>query len=499
MRRGLVLFTLLAFPATAQAASASGVAAFPPTLESYGDGGVASLWAVLSGRVQAEPFNLVATIIFLLAIVHTFLAPKILGLSHRLQRDFDARLHEIHGPDAKEKIPSRQRQSIPAAMLHFLGEVEVVFGIWVVPLALAFVFAKGADVARAYFNHGVSFTEPLFVVVIMTVAASRPIVQAAVRALGLIAGESPARWWGVLLTLGPLLGSFITEPAAMTICALLLGREFYRLGPSRCFMYATIGLLFVNISVGGALTNFAAPPVLLVADKWNWSTPFMLENFGLRALAGIVIGNVVYFLVFRGEFARLARQRRDLPPDESTLEEPVPAWITAIHFTFLLWTVLVAHEPALFIGGFLFFLGFSLATTAYQDELDLRAPMLVGFFLAGLVIHGGLQGWWIEPVLGRLTQYPLMLGATVLTAFNDNAAITYLATLVPNFADHLKIAVVSGAIAGGGLTVIANAPNPAGQSLLQRHFPEGSISPGGLFLAALFPTLVMLAIFALPR
>jgi hypothetical protein len=161
-------------------------------------------------------------------------------------------------------------------------------------------------------------------------------------------------------------------------------------------------------------------------------------------------------------------------------------WITGVHLAFLGWTVLVAHEPALFIGGFLFFLAFTMATTAYQDEINMRSPMLVGFFLAGLVVHGGLQGWWIEPVLSRLGQYPLLIGATILTAFNDNAAITYLATLVPNFSDSLKTAVVSGAICGGGLTVIANAPNPAGQSLLQKYFP-GGIAPGGLFLAALFP------------
>ena len=177
----------------------------------------------------------------------------------------------------------------------------------------------------------------------------------------------------------------------------------------------------------------------------------------------------------------------------------MPLWITGVHLAFLGWTVLVAHEPALFIGGFLFFLAFTMATAAYQDEINMRPPMLVGFFLAGLVIHGGLQGWWIEPVLSRLSEYPLLIGATVLTAFNDNAAITYLATLVPNFSDSLKVAVVSGAIAGGGLTVIANAPNPAGQSLLQKYFPDGGIAPGGLFLAALFPTLVMLFFFALPR
>jgi len=480
------------------ATSPDNAASFPPPLESYQDGDIPGLGAVLINRIHAEPFNLIATLIFLLAIIHTFLAPKILGFSHRLQHDFESRLRKIHGPGLQEKIPRRQRQSIPAAILHFLGEVEAVFGLWVIPLALLMWFNQGAAVTRHYLDQDVSYVEPLFVVVIMAIAASRPILQFAVRVMGLVAGQSTARWWLALLTLGPLLGSFITEPAAMTICALLLGREFYRLGPSPRFMYATLGLLFVNISVGGALTNFAAPPVLLVADKWNWSTAFMLEQFGLRAVAGIIVGNLACFLFFRNEFNRLSTQRRDLPPDESMREEPVPLWITGIHLAFLTWTVLVAHEPALFIGGFLFFLAFTMATTAYQDEINLRSPMLVGFFLAGLVVHGGLQGWWIEPVLSRLNHYPLMLGATLLTAFNDNAAITYLATLVPNFSDSLKIAVVSGAISGGGLTVIANAPNPAGQSLLQKYFP-GGISPGGLLLAALFPTLVMLFFFALPR
>jgi len=502
MNRLILLFALSLlgfFPALAVAAEPSASATpFPPPLESYQDGGTADVWTVLVNRVRAEPFNLIATVIFLLAIIHTFLAPKILGLSHRIQRDYEAELREIHGPGLKEKVSRRLRQSIPAAVLHVLGEVEAVFGIWAVPLALLMWIDKGSDVAKQYLDRDVSYVEPLFVVVIMAIAASRPIVQAAVRILGVVAGRSPARWWLALLTLGPLLGSFITEPAAMTICAVLLGREFYRLGPSPRFMYATLGLLFVNISVGGAMTNFAAPPVLIVAAKWGWSTAFMAEHFGFRAMAGIFAGSGAYFLIFAKEFARMAERRRDLPPDESARAEPVPLWITGVHLAFLGWTVLVAHEPALFIGGFLFFLGFTLATTAYQDELDMRSPMLVGFFLAGLVVHGGLQAWWIEPVLSRLGHYPLLIGATVLTAFNDNAAITYLATLVPNFSDPLKAAVVSGAICGGGLTVIANAPNPAGQSLLQKYFPQG-IAPGGLFLAALGPTLVMLLLFALPR
>jgi hypothetical protein len=483
--------------AAANAPPAPYTGPFPRPFDSYGDEQSVDVFTVLANRAFAEPFNLIATAIFLLAIIHTFLAPRILAWSHRLQDEHDLALRQIHG-DA-ENVPARAQQSIPAAILHFFGEVEVVFGLWVVPLAVALVIEKGPRIARDYFDQDVSYIEPLFVVVIMAIAASRPLVDFAVRMMGLVAGDSPARWWLALLTIGPRLGSFITEPAAMTICALLLGREFYRLGPSPAFMYATLGLLFVNISVGGALTSFAAPPVLIVAAKWQWATLFVLKQFGLRALAGILIANGVYFLIFRRQFALLAAARAEAPLEEPDDMEPVPFWVTAVHLGFLAYTVVVAREPALFIGGFLFFLGFVTSTAAYQEEINLRPPMLVGFFLAGLVIHGGLQGWWLEPVLGRLTEYPLLIGATVLTAFNDNAAITYLAALVPNLSDALKTAAVSGAIAGGGLTVIANAPNPAGQSLLQKYFPDGGIKPGGLLLAALFPTLVMLGLFALPR
>ena len=470
---------------------------FPRPVDSYNDQGSTDVGTVLISRAFADPFNVTATVIFLLAIIHTFLAPKILGISRRMQNAYEFQLQQLHGVDQPE-LPQRLRQSIPAAVLHFLGEVEVVFGIWAIPLGIAMIIAKGVDVTRHYYDQDVSYIEPLFVVVIMAIAASRPIVQAAVKILAMIAGQSPAKWWLALLTIGPLLGSLITEPAAMTICALLLGREFYRLGPSVRFMYATLGLLFVNISVGGALTNFAAPPVLIVAAKWDWSTLYMLEHFGWKALTGIVVGNIVYFFIFRRQFGQLMANRAEIPDEDQDNQEPIPVWITLVHFAFLAFTVVVAHEPALFIGGFLFFLAFVTTTTAYQDEVDMRSPMLVGFFLAGLVIHGGLQGWWIEPVLSRLGHYPLLFGATILTAFNDNAAITYLATLVPDFSDDLKTAVVSGAIAGGGLTVIANAPNPAGQSLLQKYFPDG-IAPGKLLLAALFPTLVMLGLFAIPK
>jgi hypothetical protein len=359
---------------------------------------------------------------------------------------------------------------------------------------------RGWDVAKTYLNYTVNYTEPLFVVVIMALASTRPIVsfaEAALRKIASLGRGTPAAWWFTILTVGPLLGSLITEPAAMTICALLLGRQFYDLGPSPRFMYATLGLLFVNVSIGGTLTHFAAPPVLMVARPWGWTTPFMLSEFGWRAAAAIVVSNLAYLALFWREFRQLAARppERDVELPEAGIngafapQLPVPGWVTLVHMLFMAWTVFTSHYPGLFIGGFLFFLGFTKATASYQSSVDLRAPLLVGFFLGGLVIHGGLQGWWIAPVLASLAEVPLFLGAMVLTAFNDNALITYLATLVPGLSDPLKVAVVGGAVVGGGLTVIANAPNPAGQALLSRFF-GGAVAPLGLLLGALLPTLI---------
>lgn len=403
---------------------------------------------------------------------------------------------------------SPTRPSVSAEVLHFFGEIEVVFGLWAAVLLVAVTLAEGWVAAEHYFAEGVNYTEPLFVIVIMALAATRPIItfaEGALRRVAALGGGTPAAWWGAILIIGPLLGSFITEPAAMTICALLLGRQFYDLEPSRRLKFATLGLLFVNVSIGGTLTHFAAPPVLMVARTWEWDFAFMFGHFGWRAALAVTASTAIYFLLFRAELRALAQKKAvpevEVPEDDAGSEDrpphpllPVPAWLVVAHMLFMAWTVFTAHYPALFMGGFLFFLGFTKATAAYQSRIDLKAPLLVGFFLAGLVIHGGLQGWWIAPVLASLSEQPLFFGAALLTAFNDNALITYLATLVPTLPEPLKIAVVEGAVTGGGLTVIANAPNPAGQAILGRFF-EGAISPLGLLLGALIPTLVAVVAF----
>jgi hypothetical protein len=461
-----------------------GTESFPLSLDRYtGEEGL-GLAAVLSSRAAADPLNLAAAAIFLLAILHTFAAPSLTAASHRLKHRLDlARGGEGH--------------SFAVELLHFLGEVEAIFGIWVLPLLVILASTRGVRAAEQFLG-GVHFTEPLFVVVIMAIASTRPVLAFAEQVLGLVArlgGGTPLAWWLSVLTVGPLLGSLITEPAAMIICAMLLGKRVFDLEPRVSFRYATLGLLFVDVSVGGTLTHFAAPPVLMVAGKFGWDTGFMMTHFGWKAVVGIVLANTVYALAFRKEFAALAGRaeamaRGALPDAES----PVPPWIVGVHLLFLGLTVFSAGTPAVFIGGFLFFLAFQQATAPHQQALDLRPPMLVGFFLAGLVIHGAGQQWWIAPVLSRLSDLPLFLGAVGLTAFNDNAAITSLASLVPGLGASLRYAVVAGAVVGGGLTVIANAPNPAGQSALARYFPEG-VAPTGLLAGALLPTAVMAAVF----
>jgi hypothetical protein len=470
---------------------------FPLPLTAYpslqGIGLMAELWA----RIQADPFNAVATALFLLAVVHTFFAARFIEAAHRVQRRMDARAAAA----GLAPMPS-----VAAELLHFLGEVEVIFALWAVPLVLAIIVAHGFATAQHYINDTVNYTEPMFVVVIMALASTKPIIELAegtLRKLANVGGGSPGAWWMAILIVGPLLGSFITEPAAMTISALLLARRFFDLRPSARLKYATLGLLFVNVSIGGTLTHFAAPPILMVARPWNWDTAYVLQHLGWRAATAIAVSTLGYYLVFRREFMALAtRQPADVTPTLPGVTTGVhpaiatPWWITAICVLFMIWTVVNSHYPALFLAGFLFFLGFNRATAAYSTLEDFRTPLLVGFFLAGLVVHGGLQAWWIAPVISRLGETPLFIGAAMLTAFNDNALITYLSTLVPTLNEALKLAVVQGAVAAGGLTVIANAPNPAGQALLGRFFDD-AVHPLYLFLGAAIPTLIAAATYRL--
>jgi Na+/H+ antiporter NhaD/arsenite permease-like protein len=387
-----------------------------------------------------------------------------------------------------------------AGVWHLLGEVEVVFGFWAVVLIAFMLLALGFKPATDYLDSR-NFTEPMFVFVIMVVAASRPILGLTRGIVTTLAKALPlpglVGYCFLALCAIPLLGSFITEPAAMTLAALMLRDGLYTRKPSTRLKYAALGVLFVNISIGGTLTPFAAPPVLMVAAKWGWDLPFMLNTFGWRAALAVAVNALAVSVLFYRELAQIEiSQESASDPDLFTSQKAsIPLAITLFHVLLLCGVVVFAHHPAAFMGLFLLFMGVATAYPQYQDRLILREGLLVAFFLAGLVVLGGQQQWWLETLLGSMSPDTVYWAATALTAITDNAALTYLGSLVEGLSPEFKYALVAGAVTGGGLTVIANAPNPAGFAILKRYFDDEAISAAGLFTAASLPTLVAAGAF----
>jgi len=384
-------------------------------------------------------------------------------------------------------------QPAHAGLWHLLGEVEVVFGFWALVLVVILFTVEG-ETAAVHYVDSRNFTEPMFVFAIMVIAGTRPILQTVMAAVHLVTRLVPLPgsmgFCFTILTLIPLLGSFITEPAAMTLAALILAERIFAKGISAHMKYAILAVLFVNISIGGTLTHFAAPPVLMVASKWNWDTVFMLTTFGWKAAIAVVVNALCVTLLFREELQLL-------PVTENNRHEAVPPVLAGVHLAFLAGIVIFSHHPAIFMGLFLFFLGIAHAYQQYQDRLILREGLLVAFFLAGLVVLGGQQQWWLQPLLMSMTSDQMFLGATLLTAVTDNAALTYLGSLVEGLSDDLKYALVSGAVTGGGLTLIANAPNPAGVAILRNHFDDQAVHPLRLLLTAAIPTFIAALAFRL--
>lgn len=420
-----------------------------------------------------------ATFLFAVAIIHTFSVPVF------------ARLANKHGPHA--------------GLWHMLAEVEAVFGVWAFVLIVFMVISAGAPEAISYIDSR-NFTEPAFVFAIMVVAASKPILDLVGLLVRGLARAVPIRtevsMFFITMSLVPLAGSFITEPAAMTLAALLLRDAYFRRSEQAGFKYLTLGVLFVNISIGGVLTAYAAPPVLMVAQTFGWDSYYMLTHFGWRAAAAVFINAALLTLIVRkylvtkeigtGSGVNNANETTEKRP-------PAPPFVMAIHLAFLVAIVLTAHHPAMFLGLLMMFIGYAEAYPKFQNRLLIKEGLMVGFFLAGLVVLGGLQKWWLQDLLGSLPPTVLFWGATFLTALTDNAALTYLGSLVEGTSDIWRYMLVAGAVTGGGLTVIANAPNPAGFAILKNTFPDGAISPLKLLLSALVPTLIAAFFFLLPH
>jgi hypothetical protein len=417
--------------------------------------------------MSATPIQWIAAAIFAVALLHTFSAKQFERLSQRFPRH--------------------------AGLFHLLGEVEVVFGFWAIVLVLLMALVAGGDASLAYAESR-NYTEPLFVFVVMVIAASRPVLRTVMSLINAIAHVAPVRtplataWLGLAAV--PLLGSLVTEPAAMTIAALMLAPQIFRPQVPERIKYLALGVLFVNVSIGGTLTSYAAPPVLMVASTWQWDSAFMFQHFGWKAAIAVMVNATIATYLLRSHL-RPAPQGNDELPEEVR----VPWLVVAVHLVLLAGVVLAAHHPVVFLGLFLMFLGFTQAYERHQSPLIIKEALLVGFFLAGLVVLGGMQQWWLQPVVAGLAPVALFLGALGLTAITDNAALTYLGSLIAGISDESKYMLVAGAVAGGGLTVIANAPNPAGVALLKRGFADETVGAGGLLLGAIGPTAVAATAF----
>lgn len=413
-------------------------------------------------------FDLSATICFAIAILHTFMVGIFNAISARFEKG-----------------------SVAFRIFHYLGEAELVFAIWA---GIWLLLVGGFTGFSAVWTHleSLSFAEPLFIFVTLSLCSSSPILKLSASAIDGIALwlplPEPIAFFAVALVLGPLLGSLITEPAAMTVTALILFERFFSKALSDSLKYAILGLLFVNVSIGGTLTHFAAPPVLMVASIWDWDLSHMLLNFGWKAVLSSVLSTSLIVYIFRKEL-------RALPWLENKKVNSLPHWLSLLHVVLLFFVVLTAHHPAYFIAVFAVFVGIFRATRRYQTPLKIREAALVGLFLAGLVILGKPQRWWVEPILSQLDSLSLYFAAMGLTAFTDNAAVTYLGAQVQDLPVASRYALVAGAIVGGGLTVIANAPNPAGYAILNSRFGARGIEPFKLLKAAILPTAIAAVCF----
>lgn len=454
---------------------------------------------MLAALLAATDIQLAATALFVVAVVHIFATAV-------FQRQFSALAHRENNPHA--------------GWFHYLGEAEAVFMVWsvvfIATMAAIIGFQSGGHAGQAavvgYLRHDVQFVEPLFVFAIMVLASSRPMEVFADSIMSLIArvvtafGVHPsvAYFWA-LLVIGPLLGSLITEPAAMTLVATLLVDRFFmrkqgeaRESLTKVFKYAVVGTLFVNVSIGGTLTTFAAPPVVMVASVWGIDNAEVFALLGYKAALAIFFFGTVLTFVFRRQLAGI----------HMTVDHrgKIPAWLTIIHLLALAGVVVFSHDTVIFMSILLIMLAVMSVYRPYQHGTEktlqlLRSALMVGIFLAGLVVLGTPQRWWLQPLLTIIPPGILYYLATGLTAVTDNAMLTYLASLVENSGEAFRYAMLAGAVTGGGLTIIANAPNMPGYAIVRVAFlnekGEMAFNHLYLFLGALPATIVAVLAFQL--
>lgn len=390
-------------------------------------------------------------------------------------------LHSVCGGLISHYLPAR---------LRFITHPESAMVMWATVLLGVQWWGSGSTGVIKYVSR-LHLIEPIYVATILIVCSTPSLIRSIRWTIFSVAHRlpvnTPMTFFVLAIVLGSLSGSIITEPAAMTLMCTIIGDTFLTSTRSDPFKYAVLGLILVSVSIGGALTPFSAPPIVMVATAWGWTLPVILRNFALPVIVSIVASTVIITMIFRRELttpvAIVSRPRR-------------PDWIVStIAMTLLVATLIVRHSLPSLLAILLIATGVIMVTSRRVAIAAVESGVWVGLFLVGVIILGGLQTWWVAPIIRSLPPSQLFMASIVVSAVADNAALAYLGTLVPDICRIKQLAIVGGAVCGGGLTVIANAPNPIAFRLLAPAFGSNGINPVKLALAAVGPTLLVAALF----
>ncbi|WP_213357473.1 putative Na+/H+ antiporter [Chlamydiifrater phoenicopteri] len=418
--------------------------------------------------------------IFSLSLVHMFLTPYFYKVCENYAHK------KMVYPEQREKY------GVLSELFKILSRVELVFILWSAPLFFWFLITEGTRLSIAYFSSR-NYIFPFFVVVIVLFIESRPIVYLGERLLSKIANfgkKSPAAWWWTILLVSPFITPLIKETGTMVLACVLLVAKFFPFSPSKKFSYATAGLLFSNVSIGGMLFPITSRAVFLINSKLRWSAVFVLKYFSWKAFLAILVSTTIYYLIFRKEFQAFP----STIPSRKT-SEAVPWWVVVVHILFLVAVIFVRHIPVILVGVVLTFLGFRALTIMYQSPISFTKVGMVGLFFSGLILFGDLQEWWVLALMEKVSYEGHMIISFIMSMFLDNALVNYLIFKLPSANDCYHYLAISGAMSAGGLTLMANVPNIIGYLLLRPSFKVRSVSLVWLFVAALPPAVISALIF----
>lgn len=429
----------------------------------------------------SSPLRVGAAVFFFLSILHTFCTPF-------FYKRFQICQHK------KMIFPEKWRKYLwLSESYRLLSSVDVIFIFWSVPLFLWFLYSEGYAEAIDYFNHR-NYLFALFIMIMLILLESRPIVylsECIFLTIAKIGKQSPKCWWWTLMLGAPFSAILLKETGAMIIAATLLVRYFYKFAPSLRFSYATMGLLFSNISVGGLITDISSRALLLVSPALKGEQEFVIRHFSWKAVIAIFLSTTTYYLMFRKEFDHFPK----VVKNASIADERVPIWLICLHVLFVAAIMSVRSVPLLMIGILILYLGLHQFTIFYQNSIRVTKVCCVGLFYAGLLILGGLQEWWMLVIMHRMSDFGYMFTSYILSMFLDNVLVNYLVHNLSVATDCFLYLVIAGCMSAGGVTILANAPNIVGYLIIKPFFPTSPVSLGRLFVFALGPSLIALMTF----